>query len=93
MAIVFGSLVATFLCFGHHWFISPTRLVYAPAAAPALLRISLSIMAIAVLVSGVQDAAAALRLSKLAAAKSSRPPEQSTWSHELQPPAARRHQR
>ena len=69
MAIVFGALVTSFLCFGHDWFTAPTRLVYAPAAAPIFLRVTLAIMAIAVLVSGMQDAAAAFRLSNRANAK------------------------
>jgi len=72
MAVVFGALVATILCFGHHWFNAPTRLVYRPAGVHIALRFALSIMAIGVLASGIQDAAAALRLRKLGRAQSSR---------------------
>ena len=65
MAMVFGMFVATLFCFGSHPFNAPTRLVYAPAAVPAGLRLILLIMAILVLVSGIQDAAAAWRLRRL----------------------------
>src|SRR6266404_1495915 len=65
MAIAFGALVATFLASASPWFNAPTRLVYAPAAVPSALRFTLVIMATLVLVSGIQDAAAALRLKAL----------------------------
>jgi hypothetical protein len=71
MAIVFGALVTSILCFGHRRFAAPTSLIYAPTAAPVILRIVLSIMAAAVLVSGIQDAVAAFRLKKLAVARNS----------------------
>ena len=65
MAIIFGALVATFIYGANSWFTAPTRLIYAPAAVPELLRLVLAIMAICVLVSGIQDAAAVLRLKGL----------------------------
>ena len=72
MAIVFGALVATIACFGQHWFAAHTRLVYRPAAVPTVLRFALAIMAVAVFVSGIQDAAAALRLRRFGRNRSSR---------------------
>src|SRR5262249_18880392 len=47
-------------------------------------RLTLSVMAIAVLGSGIQDAAAALRLSKLGSRRESRLPDQTTRSHRVQ---------
>jgi len=73
MAMVFGALVATFLDRANHWFDAPTRLFYAPAGVPSALRFALLIMAILVLKSGIQDAAAALRLSALRLRTSERP--------------------
>lgn len=64
MAIVFGALVMSFLGDEDHVFNAPTRLIYAPAG-PLVLRLILFVMAILVLGSGFQDAAAALRLRKL----------------------------
>jgi hypothetical protein len=88
MAIVFGALVTTVLCLEYHWFSAPTRLVWAPTGAPAILRLALSIMAIAVLGSGIQDAAAALRLKRLVTVRNSRAPDQSTLSRQVQDLAA-----
>jgi len=65
MAMAFGGLVATYLCYGGHGFNSPTRLVYAPAGVPIALRLALAAFAILVLLSGIQDAAAACRLLAL----------------------------
>ncbi len=73
MAIVFGALVATVLCFGHHWFSATTGLFYAPTAVPTILRMVLATMAAAVLVSGIQDGVAAFRLRKLILARNSLP--------------------
>ena len=56
MAMAFGALVATFLGGASLWFEAPTRLIYAPPAVPITLRCALFIMAIGVLVSGIQDA-------------------------------------
>jgi len=82
MAGAFGSLVATILCFGQDWFTAPTRLLYAPAGVPSILRLILAIMAIAVLASGIQDAAAALRLGKVSPERSSGPSAQSAPLHQ-----------
>jgi len=62
MAMVFGGLVASVLYCASDWFNGATRLVYAPVAVPAALLLALLVMAVLVLVSGLQDAAAALRL-------------------------------
>lgn len=58
MAIVFGALVTSILFLEHDWFSAPTHLVWTPTGAPAVLRLTLSVMALAVLGSGIQDAAA-----------------------------------
>ena len=84
MAIVFGALVTSIVCLQHDRFSLPTRLVWTPSAAPLVLRLTLSIMAVAVLGSGVQDAAAALRLRKVGSRRSSGPSDQSTPSHQVQ---------
>ena len=83
MAIIFGALVTTFLCLEYHWFSAPTRLVWAENGAPAVLRLTLSVMALAVLGSGIQDALAALRLKKLHLVRS-RLPHQPARPHPVQ---------
>ena len=65
MAMVFGALMVTVPCFAAHWFTAPTRLVYAPTAVPDAIRLIMFVMAILVLISGIQDAAAALRMARL----------------------------
>jgi len=79
MAIIFGALVASILCLKHNWFNAPTRLVWTPTAAPVILRLTLSIMALGVLGSGIQDALAALRLSKLSPRDESGPRTQAPF--------------
>jgi hypothetical protein len=64
MAMVFGALVTTVIHESAGTLLAPTRLLYAPAAVPAVLRMTLLVMAVLVLVSGVQDAIAAYRLTK-----------------------------
>ncbi len=63
MAIVYGALVMAFLNGSAAWFAAPTQLAYAPAAVPILIRSTLAIMAVGVVVSGIQDAVAAIKLS------------------------------
>ncbi len=65
IAMVFGGLVASFLYCAGDWFSAATRLAYAPAGVPGFVRLTLAIMAVLVLVSGLQDAKAALRLKAL----------------------------
>lgn len=84
MAIVFGALVTSILCLNHQWFSSPTHLVWTPNGASAVLRLILSVMAIAVLGSGIQDAAAAVRLRNLSSRRISRLSYHSTSSPEVQ---------
>lgn len=81
MAIIFGALVR---------FTAPTHLVWTPIGAPVALRLTLLVMAIAVLGSGIQDAAAALRLRKLSSRTTSGPPDKSTRSHWVPNVAAER---
>src|SRR5690349_10361499 len=52
MAIIFGALVTSILCLEHNWFSAPTDLVWTITGAPVVLRLTLSIMALAVLGSG-----------------------------------------
>lgn len=64
MAMIFGGLVTSVLYNIGGWFHAPTQIVYAPASVPSLLRFMMLIMAILVLVSGLQDALAVLRLRR-----------------------------
>ena len=84
MAIVFGALVTSIVCLQHDWFSLPTRLAWTPSAAPLVLRLTLSIMAFAVLGSGVQDAAAAIRLRKFGSRRRSGSSDRSVRSHQVQ---------
>ncbi len=63
IAMVFGALVATTLFEGGHQLNAPTRIAWSPAPVPPLLRWALLAMSPAVLLSGLLDARAALRLS------------------------------
>jgi phosphatidylglycerophosphate synthase len=64
LAILFGALVAGVLYEGGQWLWAPTAIRYQPAAVPVVLRLTLAVMAVLVLVSGIQDARAALRLGR-----------------------------
>lgn len=65
MAMVFGAMTATWIAATSEAFKEVTELVYAPARVPVIVRFMMSVMAILVLVSGVQDALAAFRLHRL----------------------------
>ena len=63
IAMFFGALVAA-VCFGVGvWRDLPTQILYAPAKVPDTLRLVMAVMAVLVLVSGIQDALAAFRLN------------------------------
>ena len=62
MAMVFGALVASVFFGAGDWATQPTRLAFEPVAVPTLLRYALGVMALGVLLSGFQDALAAVRL-------------------------------
>lgn len=62
LAMLFGALVASIFYEAGGWATASARLAYEPAAVPALLRVVMALMAILVLVSGVMDAIAAVRL-------------------------------
>src|SRR5262245_57092348 len=65
LAMIFGALV-TAVCFGAQaWPTLPTQIVYSPADVPMVLRLILMVMAILVLITGIQDALAARRLGIL----------------------------
>lgn len=64
MAIVFGSLVTSVFYSVGEWFHAPTRIVYAPTSVPGIVRFSMLIMAVLVLISGLQDALAVVRLRR-----------------------------
>ena len=66
MAMVFGAMVISILAAVPRWVPLPTGIVYAPAAVPETLRLVLGMMAIGVLVSGLQDAWAVRRLARRA---------------------------
>jgi hypothetical protein len=61
LAMLFGALVASVLYEAGHWLWESSAVRYEPAAVPALLRLALAVMAVLVLISGLQDARAALR--------------------------------
>jgi hypothetical protein len=64
LAMLFGALV-TSVCFGAwNWAKLPTRMAYAPADVPGLLRLAMAVMAILVFLSGLEDALAAQRLGR-----------------------------
>jgi hypothetical protein len=64
MAIIYGGMLANLLPILWTWFGSPTALVAAPVAVPALLRLLLLAMAVGVGLSGVRDLLAALGVSR-----------------------------
>src|SRR5262245_52451463 len=64
MGMLFGRLVTAVGFGGQHWPTLPTRVFYAPADVPIALRLVLAIMALLVLISGMQDAVAAWRLRR-----------------------------
>jgi hypothetical protein len=61
MAMVFGSMVATSLPVIVHSTHEPTKLAYAPANVPVMLRLIMLTMGLLVLASGLEDARAALQ--------------------------------
>ncbi len=63
MGIIYGAMLGYLLPVLWEWWNRPTALVYAPPAAPELLRWSLLVMAIGVLLSGIRDLYAALGLA------------------------------
>lgn len=65
LAMVFGAMVAAVLFEAGAWATRPTRFAYDPVGVPVALRVLLAVMAVLVLVSGVQDALAVLRLHHL----------------------------
>jgi hypothetical protein len=60
--MVFGAFVLSSLGPLMKWLPEPSRLVYSPAHVPQGLRVLLSMMAVLVLVSGIQDGIAAFKL-------------------------------
>ncbi len=87
MAIVFGALMASFLHGAKGWLSAPARLLYAPAAVPIALRFVLFVMAALVLVSGMQDAIAAVRLRALGVLKADHPQAERTQPLQISRPA------
>jgi hypothetical protein len=65
IAMVFGGLVSSIFYEGGNGFFQPTTFVYAPADVPSTLRVVFVIMAALVLLSGIQDAMAVVRLAKI----------------------------
>jgi hypothetical protein len=64
IAMLFGALVTSVLLTIGPGLNAETRLIYAPAAVPWILRLVLLLMAILVFASGLQDAVAAIRLRR-----------------------------
>ncbi|KAA0131764.1 hypothetical protein FYZ48_26910 [Gimesia chilikensis] len=62
LAMLFGALVTAVCLEAGAWRSLPSRFYYQPADVPALLRGVLVVMAVLVLISGIQDAMAAWRL-------------------------------
>jgi hypothetical protein len=62
MGIVYGAMIAVLFPALSTWWQQPTALRLAPAAAPAVLRWTLVVMAVGVFVSGARDLYAAARL-------------------------------
>lgn len=66
LAMLFGALVTSVLYSAGDWRSLPTQLVYAPAKVPLALRLVMTfVMAPLVLISGIQDLRAVLRLERL----------------------------
>lgn len=63
IAMLFGALVTAVFFRAFEWRTLPTQIVYVPAQVPDLLRGVMAVMALLVLISGIQDAVAAYRLS------------------------------
>ena len=66
MGIVFGGVIAAVFFEGLPWASAPTRLAFVPAPVPWVLRCIITLMALPVLMSGVRDLHAALRLGRSA---------------------------
>jgi len=66
MAMVFGAFVTACIYDPRVGLAEPTQLAYAPAAVPVVLRLMLLVMAGLVLLSGIEDALAVLRLRGVA---------------------------
>ncbi len=64
MAMCFGALVAATFFEGYHLAAEPSRLVYEPAAVPAIVRAAIAVLALAVRYSGAQDVLAVVRMRK-----------------------------
>lgn len=64
IAMVFGAMTASIFFEGGSGYYQPTALVYVPQTLPGILRLVFAIMAALVLISGLQDALAVVRLSK-----------------------------
>ncbi|MCA9004238.1 MAG: hypothetical protein KDA70_03115 [Planctomycetaceae bacterium] len=62
IAMLFGGLVTAVCLEAGAWRNEPTRIIYAPAAVPDVLRLVMAVMALLVLISGIQDAMAARKL-------------------------------
>jgi hypothetical protein len=64
IAMIFGGLVTAYCFGGYVWPKLPTQIRYEPADVPSLLRMILMVMAVLVLLSGMQDAMAAWQLRR-----------------------------
>ncbi len=62
MGILYGAMLANLIPTLLHWFRLPTALVVAPAPVSDWLHITLSVMALGVLLSGLRDLYAAFDL-------------------------------
>ncbi|WP_278466343.1 hypothetical protein [Gimesia maris] len=62
IAMLFGGLLTAVCLEAGAWRNEPTQIIYAPAAVPDMLRMVMAVMALLVLISGIQDAMAAWRL-------------------------------
>ena len=62
IAMLFGGLLTAVCLEAGAWRNEPTQIAYAPAAVPDVLRLVMAVMALLVLISGIQDAMAAWRL-------------------------------
>ena len=62
IAMLFGGLVTAVCLEAGGWRSLPAQIAYAPAAVPDVLRLVMAVMALLVLISGIQDAIAARKL-------------------------------
>ena len=65
IAMVFGAMCASIVFEGGHGFREVTMIAYVPAEVPTVLRAVFVVMAALVLASGIQDAFAVVRLSRV----------------------------